>query len=61
MVFLHLQPAIGLGFHNLPKNKGIYSHIQGSNIIIVVKWMNNMGIDKYLFKSTTRVKELQQD
>jgi hypothetical protein len=47
--------------HHLPKNKGIYSHIEGNNIVIIVKWMNNMRINEYLFKSITRVKELQQD
>jgi hypothetical protein len=36
----------------------MYSHKEGINTIIAVKWMNNMGIDEYLFKSTTRVKEL---
>jgi hypothetical protein len=43
------------------KRKGKYSHIEVSNIIMVIKWMDYMGMIEYLVKSTTNVKEIQQD
>jgi hypothetical protein len=50
-----------LEFHHIPKNRGIYSQIEVSNIIMAIKWMQYMGMIKHLFKSTTIVKEIQKD
>ena len=43
-----------LGFLHLPKNKGNYSHMEVINIIIVIIWMEYIGMNEYLCKSTTR-------
>jgi hypothetical protein len=41
----------------IPQEQRNYSHMEGNDIIMAMKWMNN----EYVFNSTTRVKELQQD
>ena len=43
-----------LGFHHLPKDKGNYSYMEVINIIIVIIWMEYIGMNEYLCKSTTK-------
>ena len=40
-----------LGFHHIPKNLINYSHMETINIIIII-WMEYIGMNKYLCKST---------
>jgi hypothetical protein len=44
-----------------PQKQGIYSHVEVSNIIMAMKWMEKMRMIEYLSKSTTNAKEIQQN
>jgi hypothetical protein len=46
-----------LGFTISPRTNGNYSHIEVSNIIIAIQWMEYMGMIEYLFKFTTKLRK----